>query len=249
MGDIYANSLLTLAAAAASANSCGWNCDRNHLEVAPCRIQASWEDAKRYDIICYETTGWQRYVESAALSERAWVVRERLLSPRTIHFAADQVYWECTSLRASEFLPHSPIPDQPDNTADQTLKRLIHPSKLKTDGAASFNDAWTEILRLYTRCELTHESARIVAMAGIVNALCEAFHLDRADLIMGLWKSRLPHYLLWTTEGVENVREPWHEAPSWSWLSFGGSAEYHPDLFSSVPLVLVLEVNVNSIFP
>jgi hypothetical protein len=141
MGDVYANSLLTLAATAASANSCGLNWDRNHLEVAPCRIHASWEDAKRCDIVCSETTGWQRHVESSALSERAWVVQERLLSPRTIHFAADQVYWECPSLRASEFLPRGPIPDQPDDTADQNLKRLIHPSKLKTDGVASSNDA------------------------------------------------------------------------------------------------------------
>lgn len=84
-------------------------------------------------------------------------------------------------------------------------------------------------------------------MAGIVSTLCEVFDLDRADFVMGLWKSRLPHYLLWYTEGVENVRKLWPEAPSWSWLSFGGSVDYHPDLFMSVPLMSVLKIDEKSL--
>ena len=37
-------------------------------------------------------------VGSAELNQRAWVLQERALSPRTIHFTATQTYWECGSV-------------------------------------------------------------------------------------------------------------------------------------------------------
>lgn len=209
MGDIYANSAVTFAATAASDSGGGLNCNRNYLEVAPCSMRASWEDMERYDIVCYQTTGWQRHVESAELSGRGWVVQERLLSPRTIHFAADQVYWECISLRASEFLPNGPIPAQADYAADQNLKRLLHRSQPVTYETTSFEKAWTEVLRVYTKTALTKESDRIVAVSGILDAFCEVFDLDRSDFTAGLWKSRLPHQLLWATENIDNEQERW----------------------------------------
>jgi hypothetical protein len=248
MGDVYANSSLTFAATAASDSACGLKCDRSYLEVAPCRIQASWENGERYNLVCYNTIGWQQYVESAELSGRAWVVQERLLSPRTIHFAADQVYWECTSLRASEFLPHGPIPHQPDYTADENLKSLLHRSRREMDGAVSFDDAWTKVLRLYTRTELTKESDRIVAMSGIVDTLSNIFDLNCTDFVMGLWKSRLPYQLLWYAEGIYNEGEVWDEAPSWSWVSYRGSVEYDDIFWSGAPLISVLEVNKTSLY-
>lgn len=45
---------------------------------------------------------WERQVEGAPLLKRGWVVQERALSPRTIHFGAEQMFWECLELRASE---------------------------------------------------------------------------------------------------------------------------------------------------
>ena len=37
-------------------------------------------------------------VGSGGLNQRAWVLQERALSPRTIHFTAAQTYWECGSV-------------------------------------------------------------------------------------------------------------------------------------------------------
>ncbi len=34
-------------------------------------------------------------VEQATLNTRGWVLQERALSRRTIHFASNQIYWEC----------------------------------------------------------------------------------------------------------------------------------------------------------
>ncbi|KAK2596013.1 hypothetical protein N8I77_013524 [Diaporthe amygdali] len=41
-----------------------------------------------------------------ALDERAWVLQEELLSARALIFTDEGLYWECTSLSASEWHPH-----------------------------------------------------------------------------------------------------------------------------------------------
>jgi hypothetical protein len=38
---------------------------------------------------------FDQHVEEGPLNKRAWVLQERYLARRTLHFAADQVYWEC----------------------------------------------------------------------------------------------------------------------------------------------------------
>jgi Heterokaryon incompatibility protein (HET) len=43
-------------------------------------------------------------IESAVLNQRGWVLQERALSPRTIHFTATQTYWECGSVIRCENL-------------------------------------------------------------------------------------------------------------------------------------------------
>ncbi|KAI1660233.1 HET-domain-containing protein [Daldinia decipiens] len=38
---------------------------------------------------------WENEVERAPLNKRGWVVQERFLTTRTIHFAKSQIFWEC----------------------------------------------------------------------------------------------------------------------------------------------------------
>lgn len=48
--------------------------------------------------------------ERAPVNIRAWVVQERLLAPRVLHFGQTQVIWECRELSACELYPHG-LPD------------------------------------------------------------------------------------------------------------------------------------------
>jgi hypothetical protein len=116
MGEIYANSLLTLAA------SRGWGthvtCFANRIsnslikpekftpELLPSNfnyIQPSRYRSGYFYIIDHRI--WESAVTSAALNSRGWVLQERLLSPRTVHFCQDQAFWECGELAACEALP------------------------------------------------------------------------------------------------------------------------------------------------
>jgi hypothetical protein len=41
------------------------------------------------------TADYTKYVDAARLNQRAWVLQERVLSRRTIHFTERHTYWEC----------------------------------------------------------------------------------------------------------------------------------------------------------
>jgi Heterokaryon incompatibility protein (HET) len=238
MCDVYANSFLNIAAIAASNGHGGLNHSRNPLAIALCQVlttgHANCEDG-----------GWQIYVDTPPLNNRAWVVQERLLAHRALNSAADQVYWECSSLRAPECLPHGPVPAQADYVSDSNLKNLLIPLIELSQGSTKaelFFDTWTQVLRLYTRCDLTRESDRLIAISGIVDMFCKLFDFDKSQYIAGLWKPYLHCQLLWYPEMQINDREVLNGAPSWSWASCGGSVEYAADLHEGFSLISVVEI-------
>ena len=52
-----------------------------------------------------DTDTWSQGVDGAPLCQRGWVVQERALSVRTIHFGKNQLFWECMCEHASEVMP------------------------------------------------------------------------------------------------------------------------------------------------
>lgn len=121
---------------------------------------------------------WKDNVDGAPLNSRAWVVQERLLSSRIVHFGAEQVFWECQELAACESFPAGlprqiieQVPGMPVRSFN-TFKSLLSP--FPGAGAAvppsaltslSVRDAapdpalayetWCEIVAGYTQCSLT----------------------------------------------------------------------------------------------
>lgn len=49
---------------------------------------------------------WMEEVDESPLNRRAWVVQKRILSRRTLHFGARQLYWQCFEAKAGEVFPH-----------------------------------------------------------------------------------------------------------------------------------------------
>jgi hypothetical protein len=48
---------------------------------------------------------WRNELSRAHLHKRAWVVQERLLAPRVLHFGEKQLFWECCEMDAAESYP------------------------------------------------------------------------------------------------------------------------------------------------
>ncbi|KAJ8133260.1 hypothetical protein O1611_g364 [Lasiodiplodia mahajangana] len=104
MGDIYAGAFATIASTGAATSDGGCFHERAMSSLKPCQVGISSSEAllliRRDDI-----SDFRRSVDHAPLNQRGWVLQERLLSHRILHFGADMMYWECAQRSASELNP------------------------------------------------------------------------------------------------------------------------------------------------
>ena len=87
MGDINQNSLCTIIAAVLDNADRGYFSARNPLSCDWCRLAGEGKDAI-YASLVYRSSG-ARY---EFLIEHAWVLQERLISPRILHFGPGVIY-------------------------------------------------------------------------------------------------------------------------------------------------------------
>ena len=113
---IYRHSFCTIAATRASSGDDGCFVDREAWQVNACCIQSSWNNAENalYEVISAHFQ--ELNVSRTPLNKRAWVVQERLLSPRILHYGRNQLFWECQELFACETYPQG-LPGRSDATA------------------------------------------------------------------------------------------------------------------------------------
>jgi len=95
METVYASAYCTIAASSAK------NSTEGFLIPRPVKQAVRLAD---HVYACEVGQNFDHDVESAVLNQRGWVLQERALSPRTIHFTATQTYWECGSVIRCENL-------------------------------------------------------------------------------------------------------------------------------------------------
>lgn len=89
MGDYYSSAYLTIAATSAQASTEGFLTER------PNRPYVTVPLGNGHLHLAEAIDNFEADVEQGILNSRAWVLQERALSRRTIHFTSTQVYWEC----------------------------------------------------------------------------------------------------------------------------------------------------------
>lgn len=221
MADVYANASVTLAATASSDGNGGlfhprppWNIDSALKWTRSGNLTSEtiyWRD--RNDRFLFSGD-----VLAAPLNQRGWVVQERILSNRIIHFAKSQLFWECQQITLSE----TNIP------CGNTSAIAVKPATLLATGPLTqqawdqgdMNVVWREIVEKYTDCQLTFPSDKLVAIAGIAKAWARACG-DR--YVCGLWQSTLPVDLFWMRDPgpgrIVESRASRLPFPTWSWAS------------------------------
>ena len=231
MAEIYAKSYCNIAATDAI-NGRGCFVNRPICRVKPCLLDSSifTKASLGHYAIAYDDF-WSINLRNAPLHRRGWVLQERLLSPRTIHFSSKQIFWECGQHTACESYPRG-IPSQIKNPrtkawrlfdsvlsgSQPTLLPEVHREHSKLHLA---HEQWKHAVEWYMECRISYSKDKLSAIAGIAHTVagitCERY-------LAGLWENEdLAIQLLWhvlsrrQADNSPSQRSELYRAPSWSW--------------------------------
>jgi hypothetical protein len=248
--------------------------DRNPLWAKPCTAVATWDKYQKGSYLCVPSNLWQKYVEEAPLSNRAWVIQERLLAPRILHFGANQLFWECR-----EHQDYESRLQGVDVDMNVALKRLdpgldgqIYRLWLRTVFPPSISGwstekmpanthessilhayrLWNYLIYMYASCKLTVASDKLVALSGIASkfrpVMCR--EVKGNEYLAGLWRYQMEHQLLWNSTTYASTAAPRpsvYRAPSWSWAAIDNevtNAAYIADLTCGGLIAEILDAQV-----
>ncbi|KAI9774261.1 MAG: hypothetical protein M1840_004155 [Geoglossum simile] len=206
---------------------------------------------------------WDREVDKAPVNMRGWVLQERLMAPRVLHFCQHQIAWECRHLNAAEHFPHG-IPSMELKADDikerSTLKYLI-PDRygrrpvgaIPAEASDAAHENWKRVIERYSKTRLTKEEDKLIALAGIAEMMDSQI---RGRYVAGMWERYLASQLLWRVDPVyENGlfsypsrRPKCYRAPSFSWASVDGPQGIRcgETVREEELQILVEKVNVNT---
>jgi Heterokaryon incompatibility protein (HET) len=256
MRDIYSNSCLTIAATASTDGSGGLFSPRDTGIAMPFHAITKWSTFDPGMYICslrYDGGLYDRSVNVAPLNQRAWVLQERLLSRCVLHFAENQIYWQCATLTASEINPQgirmggsgknlmnwTMIQDgaEHERRNQRQMDYLVALYGVtRTEIPVSFTGRWMTIVMTYSKAKLTYCADKLVALSGLVRRMSEIGDQQPQDYLAGLWRFNLGVQLLWYTS--RSPRPEQYRAPSWSWASVDGRVDFRPGAKPRGPLVL-----------
>lgn len=229
MVEVYSNSFCNLSADWGDETT-GLFFKRKPIFEPPCAILMRWKFPNNFNefqklppdgdlgyiVRCGD---WIQDIRQSPLNHRGWVMQERLLAPRVLHFSPEQVSWECGQLFSWEKAPwcyshQAPLDDDFDwmgyGIIGRNMQRvnLNHPRKPAN---------WKSLVAEYTKCDLTKHSDRLVAFAGIAQRQAPV----KGQYVAGLWAKSLPGALLWHALRTDRSRTPTKDyySPTFSWAA------------------------------
>jgi hypothetical protein len=204
MADIYSNALVTLAAAT-SPNAHGGLFTRQDEFVPPPRKIATLEmpSGEILPVHAYYSTLHNMDIDWYPLNTRAWVLQERLLSPRTIHFAGPELLWECKEQSTCEC--------EAAIHYSHTKRKASFAAGLMDLDPSSLAQIWQSTVSTFTHLNITYGKDIFPAFSGIARQWAKA-HAD--TYLAGLWKSTMIDGLLWRA-GPKVARQALIRARPW----------------------------------
>ncbi|KAF2806681.1 HET-domain-containing protein [Mytilinidion resinicola] len=106
MSKVYRYGFINIAATGAvqSSEGCFWK--RDPRVVQPTEFSIQWNNCEKLESRRYHVVPdphlWARKLVDEPLNQRGWVLQERILSRRVLHFGHEQLFWECREFVACE---------------------------------------------------------------------------------------------------------------------------------------------------
>ncbi|KAJ4148425.1 hypothetical protein LMH87_002895 [Akanthomyces muscarius] len=157
----------------------------------------------------------EEYIEmrKQPISQDVWHFQDRVLSRRTLHFATDQMYYECLHHFASEdgllqrLRYHTPVERLPEGTEHFRRRCLDEDPRSR----------WCALVWDYGQCSSNGRADKLKALSNVARAFQR---LENDVYIAGHWTKSLPESLFWRSLSCKPSGE--RNAPSWSWASVDG---------------------------
>jgi hypothetical protein len=180
------------------------------------------------------------FANTSPVFSRGWILQERILAPRVLHFAAESLVWECCEGRATRFSPRLLHRLVPYKSLDPYAGSITS-SKHSEPGLVSM---WFRALLTYSRSKLTEPNKdKLVAFQGISRAVADSIG---ETLLHGFLPSTIPYALCWYAAchplgkpscdpGENNSVASWHYSRSNHVYGL-----LYPDTDRSMPLIHVM---------
>lgn len=182
------------------------------------------------------------------LSSRGWVVQERLLSPRVLHFTQNQIMWECEECPSlHEALPHGILgTGKPFDTHLLPFSLHCFPGGKPHSCQKERFSHWNNIVQKYSGCLLTYpDKDKVVAFAAIAQRFSPFFG---EEYYAGHFRQNLPFDLVWHVPyRSSDKKSPKKRYPTWSWTSIDSKIAFYT-VFDR-PLVEIEDVSVTLVDP
>lgn len=280
MGPYYRNCTVYIAATS-SANS------EKSFEIAerPTMVSSSSTDPESgpFSLLAYpfhlmeekphfgHSNNLQTALEAFPLLTRAWVLQERWLSPRVLHFCGSEVVFECAQLTTCEcgraresFINQRRIfMDVRGTTTSQEglIAKRTHLAAIP----------WDHFVTTYSALRITYSTDRLIAISGLASTLYDMGYKSNEELesrnlplyLAGLWRIDLTRDMSWFvgstmisrkdknskaeaigTEMVRKSKSTTYIAPSWSWASISDPIRFLL-LQSPDPQFTLLDAQIN----
>lgn len=180
--------------------------------------------------VLIDASYWDKLVNRAPVNCRAWVLQERLMAPRVLHFCKNQIAWECSTFAAAEGHPAGIpkfelrddriLPEVPVKGLDP-MKDGKQLRKFRLEGAPEPDahlpqydlyafELWARVVETYSRLHLTNSRDKLIALSGIAHHMSGILSgsetisrlMGPVKYVAGLWDKYLESQLLWRIEPV-----------------------------------------------
>lgn len=250
MADIYAGSFLNIATTYAPDSSHRLFVDRyfstNHKSTFPVQSFKLIADNKEksevhirqshtidHEYICGDLR--RRRWQYAPLLDRAWVLQERLLARRTLHFTLSELVWECNCSYACECIIESETTNDCSTSGEYAIGARASVNRLYRSWTHEFSSRicqstgtqqsslgylyylWLKLASNYSSLLVTKPLDRYYALAGLAQMFQR---VTKDQYLAGLWARDLSRSLLWTGGPRSSPSTSRSKiSPTWSWIS------------------------------
>ncbi|KAH6851635.1 heterokaryon incompatibility protein-domain-containing protein [Alternaria alternata] len=217
MTSVYMNSFINIGANAARDSRGGLFQQRSWKSVNPLFVPLTYVPTNwhREPVVLWPNSPSGNLLDHAPLGDRGWIVQERLLASRTVHFLKHEVAPETDvtgKLEDFNFFKRTYV----------AIPTAPFPGAI--DRITPFLDTWANIVNLYSTGKLSVATDKLVALSGVAKYMFEHRQDNRAlRHYAGHWSQDFELQLRWSASPFSTgSRSQTYVAPSWSWASYNG---------------------------